>query len=89
MVSTSGVINSEAWYALPDGTVTIRFYGEDLLEYIGYEEISVNKDATAPLITVNTPSNNDVYYNTLNFDVEITDDNEIVDYYLILYNIFF
>ena len=40
----NGTINQAAWDALPEGSVTIRFYAVDIIGNIEFEEITVIKD---------------------------------------------
>ena len=39
----SGTVNQEAWDAAPYNNITIRFYANDLLGNIGYNEVVVEK----------------------------------------------
>ena len=39
----SGTINQSAWHIAPYSNITIRFYANDLLGYIGYNEVVVEK----------------------------------------------
>ena len=54
----TGIINQSAWITQGDGTVTLRFYINNSLNVIGFDEITVIKDTNAPQITINLPLNN-------------------------------
>ncbi|MFX0048591.1 MAG: hypothetical protein ACFE8G_10545, partial [Candidatus Hermodarchaeota archaeon] len=54
----TGTIAQLAWGAQGDGTVTIKFYINNTLGVIGFDEVSIIKDTIAPSITINLPSNN-------------------------------
>jgi hypothetical protein len=48
------------WDVMPDGLISIVFYANDTFGKLGFETISVYKDGTAPVITINTPSQNQI-----------------------------
>ena len=52
----NGTINPTAWAALLDGPVTITFYANDILGRFGSAEVIIEKDATGPIIIINSPS---------------------------------
>ncbi|TKJ24164.1 MAG: hypothetical protein CEE43_00340 [Promethearchaeota archaeon Loki_b32] len=54
-------INQTAWTELNDGQVTIQFYANDSLGYLGFTNIKIEKDTTAPIIIITSPNNNDVF----------------------------
>ncbi|MHA2398490.1 MAG: DUF2341 domain-containing protein [Promethearchaeota archaeon] len=62
-IGLTGTIDLGAWDAPGDGTVTIKFYINNTLGVIGFDEITVIKDTLVPLITINLPLNN-TYYGT-------------------------
>jgi hypothetical protein len=39
----TGMINQSAWAALSDGSVTITFYANDILEHLGSQSVTVIK----------------------------------------------
>jgi hypothetical protein len=57
-IGLTGTIDQLAWDAPGDGTVTIKFYINNTLGVIGFDEITVIKDTLIPIITVNLPLNN-------------------------------
>ncbi len=54
-------INQTAWDSRPDGIIVIRFYANTTTGNLKYDQVSVRKDTTAPLITINSPSQNDIF----------------------------
>ena len=71
----NGIIYQSAWDAMPDGTVTLTFYASDKPGNIGMAEVSVVKDATAPIIVINSPASSDVFgASAPSFELSITDD---------------
>jgi len=69
-------IDQSAWDTLPNGTVTITFYANDSAGNIGFAEVTIRKDVTAPIITINNPQNSDVIGATApNFDISIDELN--------------
>jgi len=43
IANLSGRINQILWNSLPSGSLTIRFYANDTIGYISYEEVTINK----------------------------------------------
>jgi hypothetical protein len=43
IANLSGRINQILWNSLPSGPLTIRFYANDTMGYISYEEVTINK----------------------------------------------
>ncbi|MBY8986408.1 MAG: hypothetical protein KGD65_15145, partial [Candidatus Lokiarchaeota archaeon] len=69
-------INEAAWDALPDGVVTIRFYANNTLGDIEFEQVNIIKDASAPIINIVSPTENEVFgVDAPSFSVDITDPN--------------
>ncbi|MFX0024187.1 MAG: hypothetical protein ACFE9S_17810, partial [Candidatus Hermodarchaeota archaeon] len=56
-----GSISQTIWDKFGNGTVTIRFYANDTVGNIGYHDITVRKDIYAPVITISSPGNNEVF----------------------------
>jgi len=57
----TGRINQTAWDEFWNGSVTIRFYANDTLNHLGFSEVSVRKNIFAPIITIVSPENNDLF----------------------------
>ncbi|MFW9829615.1 MAG: hypothetical protein ACFFEY_18720, partial [Candidatus Thorarchaeota archaeon] len=62
-IGLTGSINQLAWDALDEGAVIIKFYINNTLGVLGFDEITVIKDTLPPQITVNLPLNNSYYGN--------------------------
>jgi hypothetical protein len=57
----TGTINQSAWDTFGNGTVVIRFYANDTAGNLVYEEITIRKNLFAPIITINSPGDNDLF----------------------------
>ncbi|MFX0003405.1 MAG: hypothetical protein ACFE9J_07970 [Candidatus Hermodarchaeota archaeon] len=53
----TGTLDQIVWDKLGNGTVTIIFYANDLMGNLGYAEITVLKDISAPIINIIEPEN--------------------------------
>jgi len=59
------------WYTLDSGTTNFTFtgltgtifYANDTMDKIAFKEITINKDITVPLITINSPSVDEIFGN--------------------------
>ena len=72
----NGIINQTAWDALPDGVVTIRFYANNTLGDIDFEQVNVIKDDSAPIINIVSPIVNEIFgVDAPSFSVDITEPN--------------
>jgi parallel beta-helix repeat protein len=72
--SSIGTFNQTVWDALSEGSVTIRFYANDTSGNIGSAIVTVEKDISAPVITINLPFSDSVFGSTApSFNVRITD----------------
>jgi hypothetical protein len=61
---------------LPEGNVVIKFYANDTLGRISSQEVTITKDVTAPIITINNPQNNDIIGATApSFNISINEPN--------------
>ncbi|MFX1243266.1 MAG: hypothetical protein ACFFA7_18630, partial [Promethearchaeota archaeon] len=54
----TGSIDQLAWASRADGTVTIKFYINNSLGVLDFDEVDVIKDTIAPQISLNLPLNN-------------------------------
>jgi len=52
---SSGTLNQTEWDGQGEGPITIRFYANDSFGRLNYAEITINKDITDPVITINSP----------------------------------
>ncbi|MHA1985364.1 MAG: hypothetical protein ACW98D_01880, partial [Promethearchaeota archaeon] len=57
---TSGTINQGLWDALSNGTVIIRFYANDSVGNVNYDEVIVIKDILSPNINITSPNISDL-----------------------------
>ncbi|MHA2281377.1 MAG: beta strand repeat-containing protein [Promethearchaeota archaeon] len=55
ITSTTGNINSTEWGNLPDGSVEIIFYANDIAGNEGSSSVTVTKDTAGPIITITAP----------------------------------
>ena len=68
----NGTISQTLWDTVSNGTVTWTFYANDSAGNIGFAEVTIRKDAYAPIITINNPQDSDVIGATApNFDISI------------------
>ena len=68
----TGTINQALWDALSEGNVSIRFYANDSVGNIGFAEVTIRKDVTAPTININSPNSNELFGTSVpSFNVEI------------------
>lgn len=73
---TSGQINPTLWNGLADDTYTLRFYANNSYGLIGTAEISIYKDTTDPIITINEPDPGDKFTTTIPvYNITITEIN--------------
>ena len=74
--SNTGTIDSDAWIALPDGSVIIRFYANDTAGNLEVDEVTVIKDTLLPVVTIVEPNDSQFYgINPLSYEVDITEAN--------------
>ncbi|KKM79776.1 hypothetical protein LCGC14_1346540 [marine sediment metagenome] len=74
--TANGTINQALWSGLSDGNVIITFYANDSAGNIGFAEVTIRKDVTAPIIAINNPQNSDLMGATApNFDISIEEPN--------------
>ncbi|MFW9865542.1 MAG: hypothetical protein ACFFEN_05520, partial [Candidatus Thorarchaeota archaeon] len=57
----NGTIEQEAWELFPSGFVTLKFYINDSLGRMGYDDVTVRKDRDMPTIIINSPNNQTVF----------------------------
>ena len=70
----NGYIDQTAWEALPNGIVTIKFYLNDTLGNLGFDEVSVVKDTLVPNMLIVSPSSNTLFADSApDFIIEIND----------------
>ncbi|KKM95301.1 hypothetical protein LCGC14_1189580 [marine sediment metagenome] len=75
-VGDTGTIDIGLWNAEGNGTVTIRFYANDTLGNMAWEEVTILKDIIAPNITINQPIGGQVFNETSPvFEISISETN--------------
>ncbi len=80
-INDNGTIDSDAWGDLSDGPVTLTFYSNDTLGHIGTDSVSIIKDTIDPIITIDSPSDDDVFETTPAFTVTYTESNQDTIWY--------
>jgi len=74
--SPMGTISQFVWDYYLNETVTIRFYANDTLGHIGFQEVIIRKDILAPVIIINLPEEFQRFSDTApTFNLSITDGN--------------
>jgi len=69
-------IEQALWNSQINGTVLIQFYAKDFAGNIGYAEVLVYKDISAPTIIINSPFQDQVFSDTTpNFNLTISEAN--------------
>ncbi len=72
----NGSIDQTIWDNLSDGNYTITFYANDTAGNIGFTSVTVEKDTTAPEITITSPGDNQEFSATAPpFDLSIVEGN--------------
>jgi len=68
----TGFFDQTEWNKVINGTVVIAFYANDSVNHISYESVTARKDILGPIITVNSPQDDDVIgINAPNYDLSI------------------
>jgi len=74
ITNLANALDQSLWDSFGSCTITIRFSINDTSGNIGYDEITVTKDVTAPLIIINYPSTNIIYgVNFPTFNISVYD----------------
>lgn len=71
----NATINQQVWDDFGNGTVSIDFFANDLAGNIRNKQLIVRKDITAPLISVNYPSPDEIFQDTPMFNISIFEPN--------------
>ncbi|MHA1375727.1 MAG: SBBP repeat-containing protein [Promethearchaeota archaeon] len=76
LFSQSGKINQAEWNKVGNGTVIIKFYVKDAAGNLGTAQVTIFKDIIAPIITINSPDNSDIFlYSAPEYNISIIDPN--------------
>ncbi|MFX1344643.1 MAG: right-handed parallel beta-helix repeat-containing protein [Promethearchaeota archaeon] len=69
-------IDQNLWDEFGNGTVVVRFYANDSLGHIGFDEIILLKDIISPNIIIYTPKNNEIFgISPPNYEIFINESN--------------
>jgi len=72
----TGFINQTAWDEKEDGDITIRFYANDSLGHVGFEDVQILKDSIIPVISIYTPLGDDKFGSKApEFNISIIEEN--------------
>jgi hypothetical protein len=72
----TGFINQTAWDIKEDGVITVRFYANDSLGYVGFEDVQILKDSIDPVITIHSPLEDKSFGNVApSFNISIIEEN--------------
>ena len=75
-ITTNGSISQSIWDSLGNGTVTIRFYADDIYGTEGYSEVVVHKDILGPDIAINYPEDGRVFKDIIpSYSITVEDGN--------------
>ena len=76
LFSLTGTLDQAEWGTKGGGTVPIRFYANDSLGHESFTDVTIIKDLTLPLITINSPGAGEVFgYSPPYYDISITESN--------------
>ena len=72
----TGTISQVEWDKLSDGPVNLTFYVNDTAGNVASADVQINKDASNPQITINSPLTSEVFGSIApNFDISIMEPN--------------
>jgi hypothetical protein len=75
-IGSSGTIDQTEWAKKGGGSIPIRFYANDSFGNTDFSEVIIVKDLISPIISINSPSNNELFGSTPpNFDITVTESN--------------
>ena len=80
----AGTISQVEWDKYSDGALTILFYANDSFGRENFTEITINKDATDPLLTINEPVSGDIFTELPpEYNISVTENNLDLMWYTI------
>ena len=71
----NGTINQTRWNLIFNGTTTIKFYANDTLGIIAFQEVIVRKDIESPILYILSPTMNEVFEIPPAYEMTITEAN--------------
>ncbi len=78
----TGTLNQIAWETKGTEIITLRFYANDSLGYVGFKDIDILKDLIAPNIVINSPIQDFTFGSTSPvFNISINDDDLVLTWY--------
>ena len=76
LFSLTGTLDQAEWGTKGGGTIPLRFYANDSLGHESFIDVTVIKDLTLPLITINSPDAEEIFGETPpDFDISISESN--------------
>jgi parallel beta-helix repeat protein len=80
----TGTVNQTAWDNKGTEIITLRFYANDSLGYVGFKDVVIWKDLITPNITINSPIQDEIFGSTSpEFNISIIEENLISTWYTI------
>jgi hypothetical protein len=74
IISTTGSINQTEWDKFGSGEITLRFFAIDLVGNNISVQVTIYKDISAPVITINSPVPDEIFSSIApNFDITVFD----------------
>jgi hypothetical protein len=76
LFALTGNLDQAKWETIGGGTVPIRFYANDTFGHESFTDVTIIKDLTLPLITINSPGTGEVFGGSSpDYDISITESN--------------
>ncbi|MFX1427169.1 MAG: hypothetical protein ACFFBE_12010 [Promethearchaeota archaeon] len=86
----TGTLEQNVWDEMGNGTVKIIFYANDLVGNLGYAEITILKDLSAPIISIIEPENFEIFgINSPEFRIYISGSDIHNSWYILSENKYF
>lgn len=84
LIGNSGTIDQDVWDQYVNGTIFLRFYANDTLGNLGFEDISIYKDVLLPEIIIENPTSGQLFRDiTPKFNLSIQDADLNYSWYVI------
>lgn len=78
----TGTMDQTAWSNKGTEIITLRFYANDSLGYVGFKDVVIWKDIIAPNIAINSPIQDEIFGNTSpEFNISIIEENLVSTWY--------
>ena len=80
----TGTLNQIVWETKGTEIITLRFYANDSLGYVGFKDVDILKDLIAPNIVINSPIQDVTFGSTSpEFNISIIEENLVSTWYTI------